>query len=202
MNQIDRLMHALVEAEAGIDTPPHVEHAVLAAWDAAHGEVTAAAGRRPSTVRVLLPLAAALMLAAALGVHAARTMRAAPVARPAQTELSSTPLPAVTLRSSTPPPSVAQPASARVTPSAPPRAVRAARAPRTATAGDDASGTVVLIGEPVTMGEPVRVVRMRVPRSALSAMGIRSLAAARADRVDLDVLVGEDGVARAIRVGM
>jgi hypothetical protein len=43
---------------------------------------------------------------------------------------------------------------------------------------------------------------MRVAGSTLSALGIRSLAQPQPDSVDLEVLVGEDGVARALRVSL
>jgi hypothetical protein len=62
--------------------------------------------------------------------------------------------------------------------------------------------TLVMVGEPLREGEPVRVVRMRVAGSTLSALGIRSLAQPQPDSVDLEVLVGEDGVARALRVSL
>jgi hypothetical protein len=62
--------------------------------------------------------------------------------------------------------------------------------------------TLVMVGEPLTEGEPVRVVRMRVAGSTLSALGIRSFAQPQPDSVDLEVLVGEDGVARALRVSL
>jgi hypothetical protein len=63
--------------------------------------------------------------------------------------------------------------------------------------------TVAVVGGPLMAGEPVRVVRMRVARSVLGELGIPSPAqrgAARAETVDIDVLVGEDGVARGVRV--
>jgi hypothetical protein len=60
----------------------------------------------------------------------------------------------------------------------------------------------MLVGAPILAGEPVRVVRMRVPASTLTTLGVRSLAGEFADAVDVDVIVGEDGVARAIRLGM
>ena len=62
--------------------------------------------------------------------------------------------------------------------------------------------TLLLVGEPILAGEPVRVVRMRVPTSSLAALGVRSLAGEFADAIDVDVIVGEDGVARAIKLGM
>ena len=52
-------------------------------------------------------------------------------------------------------------------------------------------------------GEPIRVVRMRVARSVLGELGIPSPAqqgAPHLETVDIDVLVGEDGVARGVRV--
>ena len=58
--------------------------------------------------------------------------------------------------------------------------------------------TVAVVGGPLQAGEPIRVVRMRVARSVLGELGISS--ASRADSVDIDVLVGEDGVARGVRV--
>jgi serine/threonine protein kinase HipA of HipAB toxin-antitoxin module len=64
------------------------------------------------------------------------------------------------------------------------------------------SRTLLLVGEPILQGEPVRVVRMRVPASTLTGLGVRSATGDAAAHVDVDVIVGEDGIARAIRVGM
>ena len=61
----------------------------------------------------------------------------------------------------------------------------------------ETSPTVVLVGEPLLDGEQIRIVRMRMPATALHALGIRSTAASL-DDVDVDVVVGEDGVARAL----
>jgi hypothetical protein len=63
--------------------------------------------------------------------------------------------------------------------------------------------TVAVVGGPLMADEPVRVVRMRVARSVLGELGIPSPAqrgAAPVETVDIDVLVGEDGVARGVRV--
>src|SRR5687768_9827345 len=67
---------------------------------------------------------------------------------------------------------------------------------------EEVPATLLLVGEPIHEGEPVRVVRMRVPAATLAALGMRSTSGDPTDAVDLDVIVGEDGVARAIRVGM
>ena len=63
--------------------------------------------------------------------------------------------------------------------------------------------TVAVVGGPLQAGEPIRIVRMRVARSVLSELGISSASradGAEANSVDIDVLVGEDGVARGVRV--
>jgi hypothetical protein len=71
-------------------------------------------------------------------------------------------------------------------------------------APDTTYTTVAVVGGPLTADEPIRVVRMRVARSVLGELGIpspaRRGAAAPAETVDIDVLVGEDGVARGVRV--
>jgi hypothetical protein len=73
------------------------------------------------------------------------------------------------------------------------------QAVRTPTTEAD-NNTLLLVGEPILQGEPVRVVRMRIPASTLVGLGVR--AGSDVAEVDVDVIVGEDGVARAIRVGM
>jgi hypothetical protein len=64
------------------------------------------------------------------------------------------------------------------------------------------TATVHLVGEAFAEGEALRVVRMRMAPATLASLGIRSTAGDLAESVDVDVIVGEDGVARAIRVGM
>jgi hypothetical protein len=59
----------------------------------------------------------------------------------------------------------------------------------------ETSPTVILVGEPVLDGEQMRVVRMRMPAAALHTLGVTSTSAID---VDVDVIVGEDGVARAL----
>jgi hypothetical protein len=72
--------------------------------------------------------------------------------------------------------------------------------------GEAVSDSVVLVVEPPGVQETVRVVRIRVARSALESLGIETVASqggsVPSDSVEVDVLVGEDGVARGVRLAM
>jgi hypothetical protein len=75
--------------------------------------------------------------------------------------------------------------------------------PTVAPKPDTTYTTVAVVGGPLMADEPIRVVRMRVARSVLGELGIPSptqRGAAQPETVDIDVLVSEDGVARAVRV--
>ena len=161
-----RALKPLAEIEAAVETPPRVEAAVMARWDAAHRP--RARSRRPvGFVRGAATTAAGVTLIAALawqrGVNLVPTRAAVPNSRltPPTAE----------------PPVATDPAALR---------------------GELA--TVAFVGEPVQANEPVRIVRMRVARSALTELGISS--PAQAETIDIDVLVGEDGVARGVRMSM
>jgi hypothetical protein len=75
-----------------------------------------------------------------------------------------------------------------------------AREVQSPAASDALYTTMPVVGGPLGRNEPVRVVRVRVPRSAVSELGIPT--APQADTVEIDVLVGEDGVARGVRMAM
>ena len=138
------LFDALRHAESDDSAPPHVESAVMKAWDASHAP--AVRNVRVSAASWVASLAAAAVLAISLTVVGGR-LRSAAIVTPSQ--------------------------------------------------AGEASPTVILVGEPVRDGEQVRLVRMRMPASALHALGVTSTAALE-DDVDIDVIVGEDGVARAL----
>lgn len=144
----EMLLRALREAEADAMTPPHVEAAVLAAWDAAHAPAPASRVSWSMWHR-MAAAAAAVTLTVTLTMLGGRLRAGLDMAAP-----------------------------------------------------EGSGSTLMLVGEPILRGEPVRVVRMRMPASTLGALGIRSLAGESAEAVDVDVIVGEDGVARAIRLGM
>ena len=140
-------LEELRRAEARMETPPHVEAAVLAAWDTAHAHEMAS---RPRNFwRDAAAVAAAVTIAVGLAQLGQRLQRATQVA-PGQSENSR---------------------------------------------------TLLLVGEPILQGEPVRMVRMRVPASTLTGLGVRPVTGTPGEHIEVDVIVGEDGVARAIRVG-
>lgn len=139
-------LDSLRQIEGHIEAPPHVEAAVLAAFDQAHAQ------RMVSPARHWWQRVAAVAAAVTLSVGLAQLGRALQ---------------------------------------------QAVRMPTTAA---DNSDTLLLVGEPILQGEPVRVVRMRLPASTLMGLGVR--AASDVAHIDVDVIVGEDGIARAIRVGM
>ena len=141
------VLDALRRAEAYVETPPHVEVAVLVAWDKEHAH--RAASRPRSLWRDAATVAAAITIAIGLAQLGQQLQRATQ------------------------------------------RAPERSRDSR----------TLLLVGEPILQGEPVRMVRMRVPAATLTELGVRQVTGTPGEHVDVDVIVGEDGVARAIRVG-
>jgi hypothetical protein len=172
-----RRLRALAQLEADFKSPPHVEAAVMAAWDAAHAPRNRS--RTRGFVRGAAAVAAGAGLVGALALERLwdsvdlPALPAGPVEQSVAVAISRVNLAARSVESDD-----------------------AARAVRVEQA------TLVMVGEPLTEGEAVRVVRMRVAGSTLSALGIQSLAQPQPDSIDLEVLVGEDGVARALRVSL
>lgn len=65
---------------------------------------------------------------------------------------------------------------------------------------DSNSGPVMrLVADQAFENEPLTIVRVRVPRSSLRAMGIALVEPEASSLVDLDVVVGSDGLPRAIQ---
>jgi len=167
-----RGLRALADAEARAETPSHVEAAVMARWDAAHASPV----RRPtrSFVRGAATVAAGVTIVGAVALQ--RQFAGRDVVLP--------PRPVVSFR--------APDAASTPAPIAEATAAPAARR------AEEARSTLVLVGEPIATGEILHLVRMRVARRALTALGVAETSAA--DVIDVDVLVGEDGVARGVRV--
>jgi hypothetical protein len=197
MRDLDRLLDALAKDEERVDTPHHVQDVVMRAWDAGHDarrHAAASPAGTASTVRWIAAagaIAAGLLLGAGIGANrraAEPTLLPAlphtPVAiheamiEPLDVDLDSGDAPAVLIEPGRP-----------------------ADLPRVRERVPNTRGTLVLVGEPLIAGENVRIVRMRVAAARLAAIGVR-FAATPDEDVAVEVMVGEDGVARAVRVGM
>jgi hypothetical protein len=109
-----------------------------------------------------------------------------------------------TLRSPTPTPALPDSPAARLALPAPATPVQLDAVPvRTARDGDGpASATVVVLGAPIGDDEPLRVVRARLAWATLTGLGVRRPFMLGPEMINVDLIVGEDGVARAVRVGM
>ena len=169
-------LRALAEAEKRIEIPAHVEAAVMAKWDAAYGRRGRSATRR--LVRTAGAMAAGVTLVSAVAVE--RELASGPVTLPQR-----------------PAPSFETP-RASLAHGIPDLDVVAPLARATESRVDESRSAVVLVGQPIAEGEVVHVVRMRVTRASLRVFGVS--APASAEMVDIDVVVGEDGVARGVRV--
>jgi len=181
----------LARHEARVQAPPHVESRIMAAWDDVHVTRARASARR--ALGVAAALAAGILLAATFA--ALRGVNGEPIALPNG--------PQRLTASDAPPVAVDVTDTVPTTPQTVP--VRQMGTVRQSTAisqtPDDAKPmTLVVVGEPLTAGEPVHVVRMRVDASRLAAFGVRPVT--QADSVNVELLVGEDGVARGLRIGM
>lgn len=178
----------LARAEWRQSTPARVERALLAAWDESH--------RGSRRMRRAYRVAAAGAIAAGLGLTALvpwgeRTAGSPAVVPPAGgfadvalPRLSSAGAPAPVMDAGR----ARQPAPASATPGSAP--------------APTSKRTVVLVGPPVTPDERISVVRMRIARDTLLEMGLRPVAPADDGPVDVEMIVGEDGVARGLRLSM
>jgi hypothetical protein len=170
-------LHALVEDEARVAPGPQLEARVMAAWDRAHV--------RPRRVPLaLLASAAALTLATIAAAQWA--LRGAPAALPAPPVRAAVAEGALALPMAAVPAADAERGADSQT----------SRSPRRQP--EPAPVTFVVVGEPLAAGEAVQVVRMRVNADRLAAFGLQPVP--RADSVDVELLVGEDGIARGLRL--
>ncbi|HKE84925.1 MAG TPA: hypothetical protein VKB50_14285 [Vicinamibacterales bacterium] len=180
---LTRALRALADAEARVETPAHVETAIMALWDARHDQAQTAPTRR-RIVRGAAAIAAGVTIVGSVALQ--RDLADRPIAPPRSPAISfdraASPrvAPAISDAADTPAPGAAD------------------RHP--SPGANDARSALVVMGDPIATGEIVHIVRMRVMRSALTELGIA--ANASTEMVDVDVLVGEDGVARGLRVSL
>ena len=201
---LTRALRALAEEEGHVETPTHIEAALMARFDEYRRTPRVLRRRTRTLVRGAATMAAGVMLFGAVMLERELAPgHVDPPRRPA--------MPSDAARPALPSTSTA------------PSTAAAVRGPIESRPNEPRS-TVVLVGGPMASGELVQVVRMRVDRSALTALGITQAPRAErakrnwqpaegsggisdaeplagsAETVEIDVLVGEDGVARGLRL--
>ncbi len=182
----DPHLDAAWRAYAGLDRQlapgPELEHLVLARCRA----IPAPAPRRQR--RVVFALAAAAASAAL-----ALTARAWPPLAPVPAPIAARAMAVVGY----PPPVASRPLRRKAMP---PPAARAAGLMNAGVPRVELPAALMLFdAAPVQLSEPLQMVRLRLPREALQALGLALLEPDAGGVVDVDVLVGEDGLPRDIR---
>jgi hypothetical protein len=205
---VGEALEALAQDTEHIEAPPAVEARLRAAFRSSAGSAPAPAP--PSRSNAWKWVATVGVAAGLVWVAYAATRTEPPSTVPAR-EVAGGEAPAVSApRESAPP-------VARIAP-APPRAPRvasrvdvarpvrvAANEPSRASQRAARPAPRVERFEPLYPGDPladldaVHLVRVSVPRSALATLGWPSRPGARDDRVELDAMVGPDGMTRAVR---
>lgn len=178
--RFEEAWRAYAEHERALQAPPHLEARVLTAVK--HARFTAPPARRS---RHLAWFAAAATIAVGIGV----AMRGG-TGEPG--------VPLLTAR--------AHSAVLLPVPVAPVKPQRSPAATTPVTAADwlareDEMRIILMLFDatPALRGEPLQLVRLRLPREALQVLGVALLEPEAGGMVDLDVLVGEDGLPRDIR---
>ena len=187
---LEQSLRALAADDATAQVPPHVDAAVMAAWDENcceyHGRAPAA-----SRKRVVLGIAMAAAFATSLVAAAVViTWRGESDARHTLGNI--------------PPEKSAAPGVPEVVEGtiAPPRGVEQAMAlprARRRPVASPATGAAYVLVPDAYMDAPLMMMRVRMPRSAFSRLGVPIANPDGDGMVDVEMLVGEDGVARSIR---
>jgi len=173
---LTRALRALAEEETRVETPAHIEATLMARFDEYRRTPRVLRHRTRTLLRGAATMAAGVMLFGAVMLE----RELAPV----RIDLPRRPaMPSDTV-------DLALPSIASDNTAAVPHPIEGRPG--------EPTSTLVLVGGPIASGELVQVVRMRVDRSALSALGVTQ--SGSNDTVEVDVLVGEDGVARGLRL--
>ena len=186
---VEQSLRALAADDATARVPPHVDAAVLAAWDDNCPEHR---GRAPAArrKRVVLGIAMAGAFAAASLVAVVITWRGGN--EPRHTLGNIAPEKSVA-------PGVPEVVAGAI---APPRGMEQPMAParaRRRPVVSPATGAAYVLVPDAYMDAPLMMMRVRMPRSAFSRLGVPIANPDGEGLVDVEVLVGEDGVARSIR---
>ena len=197
--ELDSAWRAFAEEDARVRAPERIRPAVLAAWDAPPEVSGAVQSHHRHAIHAALAVAATLAITVAWlqfrASHApvrdaivAGSHSAVPrsVGRVDERERVATAVDPEPARSSSP--------RVRRTP----RILRDVTAAEVPLAGGSAP-LVALTGEPALEAEPLQLVRVRVPRTSLRAFGVALIDPDASGLVDVDLVVGSDGLPRDIR---
>lgn len=187
---VEQSLRALAADDATARVPPHVDAAVMAAWEENCREPR---GREPAARRTRVGPGIAIASAVAASLVAAAvviTWRGGNEARHTPGNI-------------TPETSVALVVPEAVTGAiAPPRGVEQPMTParaRRRPVAPPATGAGYILVPDAYMDTPLTMMRVRMSRSAFSRLGVPIANPDGDGMVDVEVLVGEDGVARSIR---
>jgi hypothetical protein len=179
-DRFDEAWHAYAERERTMLAPAYLESRVLSAVKHARFAPPPA---RPSAHMAWLAAAATVVIGVAVAIRSGSDATTVPLSARAHTDVL---LPAPV---------------AQVRPQ-----LRTAAPLTTANASDwiareDELRIILMLFDatPALRGEPLQLVRLRLPREALQGLGVALLEPEAGGMVDVDVLVGEDGLPRDIR---
>jgi hypothetical protein len=183
---VERALRALAADDHHVRVPAHVRATVMKAWDATTRSVRPRRRARHSWWIALAGAGAVGLFVASVSVFRSRPEAPAGTA----------PIVAVEGPRSTPvdtPRDAEKPVAKR--------SARARRVPRipSQVRSPRNDGGIVLVSDPVLDASALSMVRVRMPRSALARLGIPIADPDATGSVDLEVVVGEDGIARTIR---
>ena len=172
------------EDDAAIQVPPYLEAQMLVAWDRRADPRSSMRFNRKAAAAIVITgaLAASIVLALVLP----RPLRPSPPPEPAPRPAAPVATAAVVEARPEPPPArVSAPLGRRI---APDRVVE--------------SGSFIALGPDLERGwsGSFQVARVRVPRDVLVDLGVLVEAHRAGEPVQADVMFGEDGLARAIRL--
>jgi negative regulator of sigma E activity len=186
MMDLERSLRALAEEDCHVQALPHVHAAVMQAWDSSRpsDQHRRRWRSRGAGLSAIGSIAAAVLVVVFMYRAASEPNRPAPVAARAGENARAV--------ASVPRADRDTPADAyRPRPPRPRR--RREAAPLRYKPG------LVLVADPILDASAMRIVRVRVPRTALATLGIPLVEPTVGGTVELEMLVGEDGVARTIR---
>ena len=200
MEHVERALAALREASSASQTPEHVETTLRQAFRAHHLPPAAVKPAHPRRYAWIAgALAASLLIVAAM-----RLSRAPVVAAPEAPVVAKAPAPPPTVAEVRPP--VQNEPKAKAPPRVRPPKPRQYPDPPVISAGAPAGRREVTkdffaipYAPAMTQADYGQVIRVNVPATSMRTFGLPVSEERMFDRVQADVLMGDDGIARAIR---